>query len=156
MGAGVTPAPPPAALGLQNGAHWPLPPASSARPRRSKRSSIGARSSPPTPPLAVLLVARSMADTIGGFCLPLGREDASLTVETRLWRDADERREREVEEQSSEGQGRAVIGRLDAEAVGLAGGATGRRSPVAGAAKVDHTEHVPIWASCAMQSVPQR
>ena len=36
-----------------------------------------------------------MADTIGGFCLPLGRQDASLTVETRLWRDADERRERE-------------------------------------------------------------
>ena len=100
MGAGASPAPPPAALGLQNRAHWPLPPASSARRRRSRRSAIGARSSPPTPPMAVLLVARPMAVTTGGICLLLGRQDALLTAETRLWRDADERREREVEEQS--------------------------------------------------------
>ena len=36
-----------------------------------------------------------MADTIGGFCLPLGRQDASLKVEMRLWREVDESRERE-------------------------------------------------------------
>ena len=46
--------------------------------------------------MAVLLVARPMAVTTGGICLLLGRQDALLTAETRLWRDADERREREV------------------------------------------------------------
>ena len=37
-----------------------------------------------------------MAVTIGMICLLLGRQDALLMAETRLWRDADERREREV------------------------------------------------------------
>ena len=46
--------------------------------------------------MTVLLAARSMAVAIGGICLHLGRQDAMLTAETRLWRDADERREREV------------------------------------------------------------
>ena len=84
MGTGASPAPPPATLGLRNRAHWPLPSASSVRPRRSKWSSIGARSSPPTPPLTVLLAARSMAVTIGRICLLLGRQDALLMAETRL------------------------------------------------------------------------
>ena len=83
MGAGASPAPLPAALGLQNRAHWPLPQASSARPRPSRRWSIGARSSPPTPPLTVLLAARSMAVTIGRICLLLGGQDALLMAETQ-------------------------------------------------------------------------
>ena len=43
--------------------------------------------------------------------------------------------------------------------LGLSGwlaGATVRRSPVVATAKVDHTEHAPIWASCAVRSVPER
>ena len=36
-----------------------------------------------------------MAVTIGRICLLLGRQDALLMAETRLWRDADEKRERE-------------------------------------------------------------
>ena len=37
---------------------------------------------------------------------------------------------------------------------GWLAGATVRRSRVVAAAKVDHTEHVTIWASCAMRGPP--
>ena len=95
-----------------------------------------------------------MAATIGGICLLLDRQDALLMAETRLWTEADERREREgggANERDKDELSKAVC------TLGLSGwlaGATGRRSPVAGAAKVDHTEHVPIWAPCAMRGPP--
>ena len=136
--------PPPATLGLRNRAHWPLPSASSVQPRPSKWPSIGARSSPPTPPLTVLLAARSMAVTIGRICLLLGRQDALLMAETRLWRDADETREREgggAKQRDKEELSKAVC------SLGLSGwlaGATGRRSPLVAEAKVDQKEHMPI------------
>ena len=124
MGAGASPAPPPAALGLRNRAHWPLP---LAQPRPLKRSSIGACSSPPTPPMAVLLAARSVAVTMGGFCFFLGRHDALQMAETRLRRKANERREREGGKSEAEGHGhgRAVIICLHAGAARLAGGGNG-------------------------------
>ena len=57
------------------------------RPRRPWRPrSIDAPSSPPAPPMTVLLAWRSMVVTNGGACLILGRQDALLAVETRLWR----------------------------------------------------------------------
>ena len=45
--------------------------------------------------MTVLLAARSMTVTIRRICVRLGRQDALLMAETRLWTEADERRERE-------------------------------------------------------------
>ena len=53
---------------------------------QSRRSSVDARCLPPTPPITVLLAARSMVVTIGALSLLLGRQDALLAVEMRLWR----------------------------------------------------------------------
>ena len=95
-----------------------------------------------------------MAVTTGGICLLLGRQDALLTAETRLWRDADETREREVGGAKEWYKEELSWGVCTLGPSGWLAGATGRRSPVAGAAKVDHTEHVPIWAPCAMRGPP--
>ena len=55
-------------------------------PRPSGRQSIDARCSPSTPPVTVLLAARSMVETVGGLCSLLGRQDTLLAVGTRLSR----------------------------------------------------------------------
>ena len=54
--------------------------------RPSRRPSTDARCSPSTPPVTVLLAARSMVETVGGLCSLLGRQDALLAVGTRLSR----------------------------------------------------------------------
>ena len=86
---------------------------------------MDAPSSSPAPPMTVLLAARSMGVTIGLVCFLLGRQDALVMAETRLWREADERRERESGKSEAEGRGRAPIGRLHAGAARLAGGGNG-------------------------------
>ena len=55
-------------------------------PRPSGRPSTDARCSPATPPVAVLLSARSMVRTVGALSLLLGRLDTLLAVGTRLSR----------------------------------------------------------------------
>ena len=50
----------------------------------SRRSSIDALSSSPTTPTAILPARRSVVVIVGGACLLLGRQDALLTVDTRL------------------------------------------------------------------------
>ena len=63
--------------------------------------------------------------TVGWLCLLLGRQDALLMAETRLWKEADEKRERDGRKSEAEGHGRAVTGRLHAGTIGLAGGGNG-------------------------------
>lgn len=66
----------------------------------------GARSSPPTPPITVLLAARSMVALMGRLYIGLGWQVTMLMAETRLWREADQRRERESGRSEGEGQTR--------------------------------------------------
>ena len=57
--------------------------------------------------------------------LALGPAGRDADGETRLWRDTDETRQRKGGRSEGEGQGRAVMSRLHAGAVGLAGGGNG-------------------------------
>ena len=109
----------------RNRSHRPLPPALPHHAEAVKAVVDRRALASLPPPMAILLARRSKAATIGSHCALWGWQDSLLTAETRLWREADERREREGGKREGEGQGSTAIGRLNAEPVGLAGGGNG-------------------------------
>ena len=115
---------------------------------------MDAPSSPPTPPVAVLLARGSVLVTNGGLCLILGRQDALLAAERRLSRWDIVRTNGAKEGASADakhaGKERRTCMLMAPGPSGWAAGATESRSPVGAEPNLDpKVAHSAVGASKA-------